>query len=116
MGASVGERRMRRAVDRGGRVCVFSWAGGGGVVGREGFPLSHKADGSDLSGCSQSQQGQVYPAAVWKSRDSATSLSPLRISLLSSSLPAPKPNCEHLYARSTNGTEPGHIVWQSLDW
>lgn len=34
----------------------------------EGFPLSHKADGADVSGCSQSQQGQVYPAAVWKSK------------------------------------------------
>lgn len=34
---------------------------------REGFPLSHTADGADVSGCSQSQQGQVYPAAVLKS-------------------------------------------------
>lgn len=67
-------------------VCVFVRAGVGG--GWEGFPLSHKADGADVSGCSQSQQGQVYPAAVWKSRDSSSSRSPLRIPLLTSSLPA----------------------------
>lgn len=56
--------------------------------GWEGFPLSHKADGADVSGCSQSQQGQVYPAAMWKSRDSSSFHSPLRIRLLTSSLPA----------------------------
>lgn len=43
----------------------------------EGFPLSHIADGADVSGCSQSQQGQVYPAAVWKSRDTSPSHSAL---------------------------------------
>lgn len=70
------------------RVCVGYWWGGEGR-GWQGFPLSHKADGADVSGCSQSQRGQVYPAAVHTSRDSSPSRSPLRILLLTSSLPAP---------------------------
>lgn len=56
-------------------VCVRGLVVVGWVGGREGFPLSHKADGADLSGCSQSQEGQVYPAAVWNSRVSSPSLS-----------------------------------------
>lgn len=69
------------------RVRVGWWGWGDG---REGFPLSHKADGADLSGCSQSQRGQVYPAAMWKSRDSSPSLPPLRILLLAHYLPQAK--------------------------
>lgn len=80
-GASMGERRAEE--DR-----VFVCVCGLVVRGWEGFPLSHKADGADVSGCSQAHQGQVYPAAMWNSRDSSLSHSPLRILLLTSSLPA----------------------------
>lgn len=63
--------------------------GGSGEGGREGFPLSHKADGEDLCGCSQSQQGQVYPAMVWKWKDSFPC--PLRIPPLACKKPKAKP-------------------------
>lgn len=94
------------------RVCLCVWAGGGGW---EGFPLSHKADGPDVSGCSQSQPGPgLSSSPPSKSRDSSPFRSPLRILLLTSPSPASGLNCEHLYVYSAAGTAPGHISWQSL--
>lgn len=49
-----GRRRRKGGWVGGGRRCVRA-------AGWEGFPLSHKADGADLCGCSQPQRGCSSP-------------------------------------------------------
>lgn len=73
--------------------------------GGRDFQESHKADGADVSGCSQ-----VYPAAPWMSRDSSPSRPPLRIPPRAGSPPASGLRVNICMYTA----QPGHMLQQNL--